>query len=222
MKRIIATLTALALGVGAFAKGLEELAGEFSKLTELNDKIIFLNTNKEDCAKAYKDWDFSKRTKEEVGLFASLYYNTDALDDISDAEGIRLNVDAWAKKTLAKNPQAFELCAARDYVVGDNIKLNVRQIILFGRIANAYDALYRLDPYEIAHCGDNRAILSYFEAVKKVALRSSDNEAYGKTLELENAFSELPNGNFKTELLGMVQSLQDTVFLRVSRANKLK
>lgn len=222
MKRIIATLTVLAFSAGIYAKTLTELAEEYDKLTALNDKIAYLNANKADGAVAYRAWDNTSGENAEKKFFSALYYSTDALDDIPDVEGVRLNFEGWARKQLAKNPQAFELCEARDYVIGDNVKLDVRQIISFGKLAKANNALYNLDPYEIAHCGSEKAILAYFEAVKKVALRSSNNEAYGKTLELENAFSELPNGKFKTELLGMVQELQDTVFLRVTRASKLK
>lgn len=222
MKRIIATLTVLALSAGIYAKTLAELAEEYDTLTELSEKVAYLNANKADGAAAYKVWNSTSGTNAEKKFFGALYYSTDALDDISDAEGLKVNIEAWARKALAKNPQAFELCEARDYVVGDNVKLDVRQIISFGKLAKANNALYKLDPYEIAHCGSEKAIRSYFEAVKKVALRSSNEEAYGKTLELENAFSELPNGKFKTELLGMVQELQDTVFLRVTRASKLK
>lgn len=221
MKRIIATLTVLALGAGAYAKTLAELAGEYDTLTELSEKVAYLNANKADGAVAYRAWDNTSGTSAEKKFFSALYYSTDALDDIPDAEGARLNSDAWARKQLAKNPQAFALCRASGYVVGGQ-KLPVGNIIRYAHLAGDKQSLYDLDPYEVAHCGNTRAIQNYIDAVKSVALAAANNEAYGKSLEIENAFEELPEGAFKAQTLVVIARLQDALFYRVLRAKKLE
>lgn len=221
MKKIAIAIFALALGAGAYAKGLSELAAEYDKLTELSEKVAYLNANKADGAVAYRAWDNTSGTSAEKKFFSALYYSTDALDDIPDAEGSQLNVDAWARKALAKNPQAFALCRAGGYVVG-GAKLPVRNIIRYAHLAGDKQAIYELDPFEVAHCGSTRAIQNYLDDVKTVALAAANNEAYGKSLEIENAFEELPDGTFKAQALVVIARLQDTLFYRVLRAKKLE
>ncbi|MBQ6534316.1 MAG: hypothetical protein IJI37_04030 [Opitutales bacterium] len=221
MRKIIIAISAFAIGAGAYAKALSELAGEYDKLTELSEKVAYLNANKADGAAAYGAWDGASGTGAEKKFFGALYYSTDALDGIPDAEGVKVNFEAWARKALAKNPQAFALCRAGGYVVGGQ-KLPVDKIIRYAHLAGDKQAVYELDPFEVAHCGSGRAIQNYLDAVKTVALAAANNEAYGKSLELENAFEELPEGAFKTQTLVVISRLQDALFYRITRAAKLE
>jgi hypothetical protein len=107
MKKIIITIIALTFGVCAFAKDLETLTKEFTALTSKEARVDYVQDNVSDIAQAYPIW-IKSGSGAKRGLFATAYWHTTALDNVSDYEAIRLSPQKLYRLRSATNPNWYE------------------------------------------------------------------------------------------------------------------
>lgn len=138
MKKIIITTLALALGVGAMAKNLEQLASEWNQLADRKSRIEFVQANVSDIKEAYKANGY--KTTGSFGLFSAAYWHTSIFDDVSEYEAIVISATKAYRVYSANNPNWYDNIKANGFVVNGK-KLTALHIFALAEAANDYDMI---------------------------------------------------------------------------------
>ena len=155
MKKIIIAVVALALGVCAFAKDINQLVAEMPKGTktraELDARSAYVEANKADfirelksyCASELATKKYSDLTDEELSIrrtLAPAYFAYGKEIEIADIVGIRFSSVLW---WYLNGEDGYKKIKTANWVV-DGIELTAPEKRSLAFIANDFDVIYSL------------------------------------------------------------------------------
>lgn len=181
MKKIIITIITLALGVGVFAKDLNTLESEWRQLTTSQARVAYVQDNISDIVQAYPIWIKNGCKSRITGLFSVAYWETTALENVSDYEAARLAPPRLYQLRTAKNPNWYKDLKNGGWKL-DGQQLNNWQIFEFARTAGDIEILEKI----ILNSPMYLFITTGFDTAAKTLLKMKDCEAAKeKLIELQ-------------------------------------
>ena len=216
MKKIIITTIALALGVCAYAKTLDELVAGMPKLAttkaERNARVEYVQANKDDFVrelKAYSASELATKTQSDLtdkemqirNTLAPAYFAYGDEIGVADIVGIRINTTLWL---MLNGSDGYDKLKGANWKV-DGVELTQVEIRALALYVGDFDVIYSIGFNGFS----KRALIHNAPKIKKLLLNASDQakaksycRAYQKAM-LQAGVSD-SNEEFK-----MLKSVED-------------